>query len=876
MENYTYKAFISYRHTSPDEDVAKKLHTMIETYHIPGELRKAMGINKMGRVFRDQEELPLSTDLGGDIRAALESSEWLIVLCSPRYLESKWCNAELDHYISLGRRDHILAILVDGEPSESFPEQLKYMEVDGQTVEVEPLAGDVRAEDTAGALKKLKTEKLRVLAPMLGVTYDTLRQRARRRRTKVVAAAAAACFALLAGFLGYALVKNSQIAEQRDIAEEQRDIAQEQRAIAEEQRNIAEEQRNLAAEQRDIAINNQMRLLIEQANISSDSGDKLIAADRLTEAAGLRESAGTGNDVQLKAALEYALYNSQFDTILTIDNDNRQFDSLVFSHNDKYLLGITNLNSACLISAETGEILFTVSRSDVGQLSSVGFTKDDRYFYMVDDWYGYVSLYDIETGELYREYDGSGEYTWNIGSEVIPMSGDRLMIVKDRIVILWNYVTETEEEILPVTTAGALDGYLQPGFPQPFIIDLARDESAVVIGSHTYGTGMKIMSLDGRELAALDYDRERGYPHIMFSGDGRYVAGGSGSQYFIWDAATGRQLLRGEASEEYTGDVYILINYDGSVLLLMSSDYLGAVDTADGSVLWEKRAESNVVTEAYISPNGRYVCASGGISGVFDIKTGEVLCSRPGTAFSNDSSKVLCGTYTSDPVLLVTPEAATAYRVESFDKELYEVPRYTDPKAQIQIELQHFCSEIYSTPPGNANRKSLIYTSPDAKYAAQTHYDGFIEVFDISDPDNTVEISCMAEHSWESVTDLIFCGDLMASCGGFDPRCVITDLTTGRILHVLMGTEYVHGCEFSPDGSKIIIACGYDVNTAYVYAVDTGSLLYTFSAPEGRMFTNIGFTEDGSLAAAVLDDGGAMVGELCSTVEELIEKAGLR
>ena len=89
METYQYKAFISYRHTEPDASIAKKLHTMIENYAIPGNIQKTLGIRKMGRVFRDQEELPLSQDLGADIHKALENSEWLIAICSPRYLESK-------------------------------------------------------------------------------------------------------------------------------------------------------------------------------------------------------------------------------------------------------------------------------------------------------------------------------------------------------------------------------------------------------------------------------------------------------------------------------------------------------------------------------------------------------------------------------------------------------------------------------------------------------------------------------------------------------------------------------------------------------------------------------------------------------------------
>lgn len=79
-----YNAFISYRHVSPDQEIAKKLHSQIENYNIPSSLKKSLNISKMGRVFRDQEELPLSSNLGEDIRKALRNSEWLICVCSPR------------------------------------------------------------------------------------------------------------------------------------------------------------------------------------------------------------------------------------------------------------------------------------------------------------------------------------------------------------------------------------------------------------------------------------------------------------------------------------------------------------------------------------------------------------------------------------------------------------------------------------------------------------------------------------------------------------------------------------------------------------------------------------------------------------------------
>ena len=100
MEQSKYCAFISYRHLSPDQEIAKALHTAIETYHIPANIQKKTGKKRMGRVFRDQEELPLSADLGADIETALDNSDWLIVVCSPRYLESKWCLRELEYFIA--------------------------------------------------------------------------------------------------------------------------------------------------------------------------------------------------------------------------------------------------------------------------------------------------------------------------------------------------------------------------------------------------------------------------------------------------------------------------------------------------------------------------------------------------------------------------------------------------------------------------------------------------------------------------------------------------------------------------------------------------------------------------------------------------------
>ena len=137
MEQQSYCAFISYRHESPDQEIAKALHTAIETYGIPGSVRRQTGKKRMGKVFRDQEEPPLSSDLGADIEAALDRSEWFIAICSPRYLESKWCLRELEYFIEHKGNDHVLTVLVEGEPKDSFPEMIRFAEnADGTKTEI--------------------------------------------------------------------------------------------------------------------------------------------------------------------------------------------------------------------------------------------------------------------------------------------------------------------------------------------------------------------------------------------------------------------------------------------------------------------------------------------------------------------------------------------------------------------------------------------------------------------------------------------------------------------------------------------------------------------------------------------------------------------
>lgn len=180
-----YDAFISYRHAELDTYVAKKIHKMLETFKVPGAVKRKSGKKKIQRVFRDQEELPIGSSLTNNIEAALQESEFLIVICSPRTPQSEWVAREIDTFIQMHDRHHVLAVLIEGEPNESFPPRLL---VDEEGNPVEPLAADVRGANYKEVNSKLKTEVVRLAAPLLYCSYDDLRQRHRERRMRKMAA----------------------------------------------------------------------------------------------------------------------------------------------------------------------------------------------------------------------------------------------------------------------------------------------------------------------------------------------------------------------------------------------------------------------------------------------------------------------------------------------------------------------------------------------------------------------------------------------------------------------------------------------------------------------------------------------------------------
>ena len=206
-----YIAFISYRHTPVDREAAVTLQRLIERYRIPKALRKD-GEVRLGTVFRDTDELNVSPDLSQSLCAAMDHSEYMIAVCSPQYKESAWCREEISYFLKHHDIDHVLPVLVSGEPADAFPEELwRRSVVEGEETVSEPLAANVAGKTVKEMRQNIKREYLRLVAGILGCHYDDLVQRQRRYERRRGAVAIGAVFAVLLAFIGTLLVKNAQI-----------------------------------------------------------------------------------------------------------------------------------------------------------------------------------------------------------------------------------------------------------------------------------------------------------------------------------------------------------------------------------------------------------------------------------------------------------------------------------------------------------------------------------------------------------------------------------------------------------------------------------------------------------------------------------------
>jgi WD40 repeat protein len=894
LEHSKYWGFISYSHK--DVAHARWLHRHIEKYRVP---RRLIGRNtasgqipkRLIPVFRDEDELAAAGSLPQQIRDALHSSRNLIVVCSPTAARSRWVEEEVRFYKSLGRADRVLCLVVDGTPNvsdgsepkgdECFPAAVRY-EVgdDGILTDriADPLAADVR-KSKGGA----EPAKLRLLAGMIGVSFDELRQRERQRRVQRYALNVSLAAAIVCALAGTWYFQESRRAEER----------------------------------------------IREAILSyTNLGQRELAEGHLQRAAPVLAAAyqlgGTETRLRLLQAWSMETMRMRAAPLLS---GNARAPTLVLDTRGERLIAVGTAVPK-LWNATTGQLISQLTGHD-GRVNAAAFTADGRQVITAGDDHT-LRFWDADSGKLLESHSSHDTVLTHLamsanGDWIVTHGADDtnlLWRVKDR---RGTRLTGADYQMRPPGqfdrdgrrfAAISKEGQSllvwdveRPTAPIAVRLELPIESftftptgESLVIGDTT-GVVRAFRSDNGAAVEQTThpaFNADTGAPvHLSFLDDQRLLLIGRRGVVQIWDFAQARKLheystgldqvdvlnvrdanlvlashgAEPRASVWQLGDGNNLaIDLDGVALTSAAIDpRRGKLFTAGGGELavWNlsQRPANHVlqtrgerVNGLDISPDGKWVVTgdSGGALLIWNAQTGTAVNELP----RQDSEVSSARFFANGQRLLTVGEKS--FRI--WDAGDYRIIKHLPPELQIspvepspaypptvalalqnQIILWAEGSDAVGLKAG-FDHLAVMAFSRDGRKLAAGHEDGLIEIWDVPHP---VPIASTWSFSG-AVRSLEFSPDgQYLAAAGVDPYAVIISVRDfAKVTRIVGHVGPIAMVRFSPDGRHLATA-GSD-KTAKIWDVQSGSLISSLEAHSSGV-DHLAFSPDG----AILATGGA-------------------
>ena len=838
---YTYSAFISYRHLPADIEAAKAVQRALETYRIPADIRRKTGVKKLKRCFRDQDELPLADDLGASIEKALQESEWLVVICSPDLPASAWCLREVDYFIGLGRRDHIIPVLISGEPKDSYPPQITHEETEEKTREVEPLAADVR-----GRLKKqLKTEKMRIIARMLNLNYNDLKKREKEQALRRGLALVSCVLAVAVGFAVYALYKN-----------------------------------RLLTEERNATARNATELLIEKSVRSTRDGDRTDGLAYAVQAYDGSRIFDAEYDPAITAAIEAAIYPEICSQIGRLKDNGVIHGSASLSNDGRRVTFRQADNSLPVYDTVTGEKLFSIR--NFGRYWDYAFSPDGRYLFKAVTGYPDYTVYSGADGT--ETLTGTLPEGWRISDGRLTLD-NRIAAerMEDHAAGLFNPFTG--EMCL-------LEGVALSGGPlDEVVIHREGRRGAWADGSRIWivdtESGAVLRTMEGSLFSIYTDVTDEG-PYFRYMEGDAYV-------YLRWD--TGEEVLRSENEGVLSPDGKLLAAANGT-------EGFTVYDAASGEEVWTTGFnQSNTVYNLAFADNDILVASHSQVQ-IYRISRKRELYStgeeRAAYGFDLAAGRLVMPLRSGGALINQMPsedENAMPHAIvesrESFNPEdLVETTTilplagnwegstfgFFDGEGNyITLEMDEpglayvFEGQGYMLHPTRGVTLPYVYISPDGEWQAMLRGQE-VDVFRAKEgpepvmtiPGNNFDRRCLAIY-----------GNMMAA-GSYVENLSLFDLTTGECMRTLETGAMCDKIQFSADGKHIIAFSGLN-EQASVISTENWEIIMKFTMPgtamTGVQNYRVGFSRDGSEAIVLYPDGSAETGLLYQDLDTLVEKA---
>ena len=396
-----YCAFISYRHKELDKNIAKQIHSKIERYTVPKEMREKWGSKKLGKVFRDEEELPVSSNLSESICLALDNTDYLIVICTPDTPESLWVEREITYFLEHHDRDHVVAVLAKGTPETSFPKPLTSItdENGNEIGTIEPLAANLTGVDHEHSTSRLKKEVVRLYAAIMGCPFDSLWQREKRQRLHRMLALVSVLAAVAIIYGITLIVKDQKIKEQNE------ELESINRELDAANTTLAEKNDELDKTNAELKTTNDE---LDKTNKNLDIANKDLAEKKNRLAKESTEASLSEGKLQLEKGELKKAVKSALDALDSCENIETGEEREKYNDQAEYLL------SQALGAGQYDNCLHTVfAIEQESAVDGIMISEDGEKLYTVDK-NGYVRCYSTEDGQLFWKANAGTRYIFHV------------------------------------------------------------------------------------------------------------------------------------------------------------------------------------------------------------------------------------------------------------------------------------------------------------------------------------------------------------------------------------------------------------------------------------------------------------------------------
>lgn len=791
-----YFAFISYQRE--DEEWAIWFHHELENYHLPTTLNGRTDLPSEFRpVFRDIDELKAG-NLPEQIHNALDSSTYLIVICSPNSAKSEWVNKELSDFIEIGKAKsidnirNIFPFIVKGSPhsknefEECFPGVLL-----GLHDKDERIGGNVNESGRDKAF-------IKVMAGMLGnVSFDDLWNR-----------------------------------YEHDKAEEER----------------------LKREERDRFLRIQSRLVSEKViNITNDS---YLAQCLALEVLPYKIN---NPDRPFTIEAERALRQATFQHCVTMRGHTHSVNGISFSSDGKIIASVSDDFTIRIWNADTGSLIKIL---DTGHPLGhcVSFASDDEILIAVFGD-GALVVWDVKTWECLTTLDFNQVFKTNhsassISSMAISLDGNRIALsTLEGDIFLLDFNTEEtlSIEIEPViSVAFSSDGKrlvsmsygglnvwdLEEGSRGDYSIKEVVEPEFANAQFNLEGTeiafvfdntiGIIDVAEDGR--AQTFKDGESRYVSIAFCNDGKYLASISECGIsIVWDAQTHTAIFKGC---RVSGEIdHAVFSKKGDLVGMVVDKKSIVVQKVFPDVFCNFMIEKdNPVESISFSPDKKHLVTSSMACEddelkIWDIDTGRIIHKLKG-----HTDYVAEVSYSPDGSLIASASGDGTIRIwDSAKNETIKV--LTDTSAEN----------------GQTAFTSVLF-NPKEKQVAATLYNGEIVVWDLYS--GTV-VSKMTHGNCIKSIDYSQDGKKIIS-GSINQDVKVWDASEGKLEMTLKGhTGIINSVKYSTDGKHIVSAS--EDKSIICWDAETGKIEWQTRGFDGKICC-LAFSNDGRQLVATTCD----------------------